>query len=988
MVSRVEQWRARRGRWESGQPRQAFTRRAFLRAGLAGAAVLVGAALIRPRAARAAAPADATSAPGVFAFNQDWLFGGEYVAGAEAPGYSESGFTPVTLPHTVTPLSWGDWDATTWEHVWVYRKHIAASSVSGRRVFVDFQGVMTNATVFLGGTRIAQHQGGYLPFSVELTAGLAPGDNVLAVSVDANWLDVPPSGDPRGAWTVDYLQPGGIYRDVTLRIVPEVFIADVFAKPVDVLSASRAVDVEFIIDAGAIPSGPVILTATLLDGTTPLASATGTTTVSAEGTSTATLTIRGIANVTLWSPDTPKLYQVSGSLVADGISHTVQIRTGFRQATFQDGGFYLNGQRLEVFGLNRHQLFPYTGMAAPERLQRRDAELLKNELNCNMVRCSHYPQSPHFLDACDELGLMVWEEPPGWQYMGDAAFQAIVVQNVQDMVVRDRSRPSVIVWATRLNETANYAALYAETRQLAYTLDGTRQTTGAMYTQNTSGWAEDMFAYDDYHSASNNTQAILEPPLTTLPYMVSEAVGALDGKPLYRWIDSEATLALQAQMHAQVHSLAQSNAAYAGLLGWAGIDYASLSGGNRIWHNVKWPGVLDTFRVPKPGAAVYQSQVDPGVRPVILPVFFWDFGPSSPAGGPGQTTMFATNCDSLEIYVNGQYLTTGTPDAQAYPGLAHPPVIVDLSHADVTGDPDLLVNGYVGGQPAATLQMSSDPSRDKLVLTIEDASISGDGTDATRFTFRALDVYGNQRPYVSGQVTLTLVGPAALIADNPFPLDEYGGVGGGFIRSQPATAGVVTVTAAHPTLGQASGQVTVQAAAAAALPSTPPGTWGSTPPPPAPRTSPRPGSPPPPPPAAHPPAPAVITRAQVRAALARVLRPRGAAGTIQALLRHGGYTVHFDAPSGGKLALDWYHVPKVVARRSRPRPVRVASASRSVRRAGPVAVKIALTASGRSLLRHAERERLTATASFAPTGEPATRSSQVITVARGPHGAR
>ena len=71
-----------------------------------------------------------------------------------------------------------------------------------------------------------------------------------------------------------------------------------------------------------------------------------------------------------------------------------------------------------------------------------------------MVRCSHYPQSPHFLDACDELGLMVWEEPPGWQYLGDAAFRRWSSQNVHDMVVRDRNRPSVIIWATRLNETS------------------------------------------------------------------------------------------------------------------------------------------------------------------------------------------------------------------------------------------------------------------------------------------------------------------------------------------------------------------------------------------------------------------------------------------------------------------------------------------------------------------------------------------------------
>ena len=130
--------------------------------------------------------------------------------------------------------------------------------------------------------------------------------------------------------------------------------------------------------------------------------------------------------------------------------------TGFRQASFELDGFYLNGERLQIFGLNRHQLFPYTGMAAPARLQARDAQLIKQELNCNMVRCSHYPQSPHFLDACDQLGLMVWEEPPGWQYVGDENFDGIFLQNVHDMVIRDRNRPSVVVWGTRLNETASY----------------------------------------------------------------------------------------------------------------------------------------------------------------------------------------------------------------------------------------------------------------------------------------------------------------------------------------------------------------------------------------------------------------------------------------------------------------------------------------------------------------------------------------------------
>jgi beta-galactosidase len=936
-----------------------LTRRSALKAGLVGAAALAYGSGRPAAAAQAASSADAAGPSGSYAFNQDWLFGGPYVSGAEAPGYSESGFANVTLPHTVTPLSWGDWDHSEWEQVWIYRKHINRSAVADGRVFVDFQGVMTSATVYLGGVQIASHQGGYLPWSVELTSHLAAGDNVLAVVVDGRWLDVPPEGNANGAPSVDYLQPGGIYRDAELRVVPQVFISDVFAKPTNVLGANPGVDVQFTIDVGSVPIEPVVLSAAVLDGTNRLGELTTTESIKAIGEAVTTLSITGLSGVSLWSPQAPALYQVEATIIADGVPHTFTVTIGFRQATFQTDGFYLNGQRLEIFGLNRHQLFPYTGMAAPERLQRRDAELLRNELNCNMVRCSHYPQSPYFLDACDELGLMVWEEPPGWQYVGDGAFQAIVLQNVQDMVIRDRNRPSVIVWATRLNETANYASLYAKTRQLAYALDGTRQTSGAMDTQSTTGWAEDVFAYDDYESSDGN--AILKPPVPGVPYLIAEAVGALDGAPLYRWIDTEATLAIQCQMHAQVHDIAQSNPAYAGLLGWAGIDYASLSGGDRIWHNIKWPGVLDTFRVPKPGAAFYRSQVAPALTPVILPVFFWDFGSSSPASGPGAGTMIATNCDRLEIYVGGQHFATGTPDSQDYASLASPPVIVDLT-VEATGSPELRVDGYLGLALVATLQMSSDTTLDRLVLNLEDPSIIGDGNDMTRFTFRALDAYGNQRPYVTGDVTLSLTGPATLIAENPFSFATYGGVGGAFIRSQPGTSGTVTVAATHPTLGQASASLTVTPASEPNFDAGPAATTVT----------------------ARKPAPRGPSKAEVKSRLAAVLSPRGAQARIAKLLRNSGYTFRFDAPSTGKLVIDWYDVSSPTRHSAKRKPTQtlVASASESIKRAGETKVKVKLNARGRSLLKHAKRQRLMVTARFTPMGESTTTASKVIILKR------
>jgi beta-galactosidase len=469
------------------------------------------------------------------------------------------------VPHTVVPLSWADWDHLRWEKRWIYRKHFAGSAITGAgdRVLLTFDGVMTDATVVLNGATLATHRGGYLPWTTELTGHLRKDDNVLAVIVDGRWLDVPPDALPGGADTIDYLQPAGIYRDVTLQVVPRIYLADVFARPVDVLTGDRAVQVTAVIDVGATPRSMTAVTVTsellTIDG---VKRAVGKTTmqVTSVGPHTARLTIRGIGLVDYWSPENPVLYTVrtTATATATGTSaHTVATAIGFRSAVFADSGFYLNDGRYEIFGLNRHQLYPHLGMAAPARLQRRDALILKNQLNVNMVRCSHYPQSPHFLDACDELGIMVWQEPPGWGFMGDAAFQRRFLDDVANMVIRDRNRPSVVVWGTRLDETKNYPDLYAEARRLAYAHDGSRPTAGAVTFHSTSGWAEDVFSYDDYHIVNGVPE--LYPPVAGVPYLVSEAVGAaIDSQ--YRWADPPATLASQANAHALVHDQAQANA--------------------------------------------------------------------------------------------------------------------------------------------------------------------------------------------------------------------------------------------------------------------------------------------------------------------------------------------------------------------------------------------------------------------------------------------
>ncbi|HET9073052.1 MAG TPA: glycoside hydrolase family 2 TIM barrel-domain containing protein [Solirubrobacteraceae bacterium] len=794
-----------------------LTRRDLL-VGLGSASSAAALALAGASGAEAAARAHRIPAPApvpaqTLNFNQGWRFGGAYRPGSEQPGYGLGGFRSVTLPHTVVRLGWGGWNPATWEGLWIYRKRFTPPATPGARIFLKFDGVMTDASVYLNGTLLARHQGGFLPFSVELTSALIAGVNDLGVVVDGRLLDTPPQGSPFGAGAIDYLTPAGIHRDVTLHVLPASFVSDVFAKPLNVLTAPE-LRCAVSVDSARRPHNRVTVTVELRDGARTVAHTSRSVRL-APGTHQVELTLAGLRGIELWSPSRPKLYTVRTTIHgADIDPHVHELRTGFREAVFELDGFYLNGERLEIFGLNRHELFPYVGFAAPPRLQAQDAVLLKNQLNVNMVRCSHYPQHPAFLDACDALGLMVWEEPPGWEYVGDHNFQAILLQNIHDMIVRDRNRPSVIVWGTRLDESTSLPTLDGEARAMAYALDGTRQTSGAMNTQSTVNWAEDVFAYDDYNSVDGNAQ--IAPPVPGVPYLISEAVGAVTGPPLYRWFDPSTTLATQARLHAQVHDQARATPASAGVIGWAAIDYASLLSGPRNWENLRWPGVMDTFRVPKPGAALYRSQLSPQTAAVIIPAFYWDFGPNSPTTGPGPGSLLFTNCEELEIYVNGALLTTATPDLTDYGHLAYPPVLADLT-VDGTTRPELEVIGYVNGVATASLKMSADTTRDRLWLGLDTSGLYADGTDATRATFRALDAYGNQRPYVTGEVALSLSGPAVLVGDNPFPLGFYGGVGGVFLRSQVNRPGRVTLRASHPTLGSASAHLQVIRAPTAAL---------------------------------------------------------------------------------------------------------------------------------------------------------------------------
>ena len=779
----------------------------------------------------AAYAAGAGGPEGVTLINQGWLFGGEYTPGSEAPDFNDASFQEVTIPHVVVPLGWNNYDNNTWNKVWIYRQHFDLPHTShgdSVRTFLDFDGVLTVTTPSINGQALPTHAGGYLPFSYEITDYVNRTGNVLSVIVDSRWSYVNPEGSPVGPASVDYLEPGGINRDVALRTVPSSFISDVFAKPLNVLNSSREVVVEYTIDSAKAP-GKVHVFSQLQDAGKTISHAKQTTTISQSGNETLTLNISA-PHVQLWSPDSPKLYQVVTSLIIDDKTvHTYTRNIGFREAVFTTDGFFLNGDRFKIFGLDRHQTFPYVGMSASERLQKRDAEMLK-ELNCNMVRCSHYPQSPYFLDMCDDLGIMVWQEVPGWQFIGNATWQEHVVSDVHDMVIRDRSRPSIILWGVQVNESPREPTLYTETKELANSLDGTRQSSGTETSQSLVDWVAEVFAYDDYHSTDGN--AYLLPPLTTVPYLITESVGALDGPRFYRWIDDQDVQQDQAKLHAQVHDIAASSDSYSGLLGWCSIDYDSING--NFYENIKWPGVMDTFRVYKPGAAYYLTQGDPSNGALIEPAFYWDFGSVSPVTTLGKNATIWSNCDSLEAYISGDHYATLSPDTTDFPQTVHPPFYLDTTKIDASALPELRLDGYVSGQKVASRTFSGSTHGDHVQITLNDKQLKADGIDSTLISFRAVDKYGNPRPYTTGGAQVSVSGPGewvnqlvaldvtaqpsvvsagqsskitATLTNGAFPWGENGGVGGAIIRTIAGHTGTITVEVSHPTLGRDSVQI-------------------------------------------------------------------------------------------------------------------------------------------------------------------------------------
>ncbi|MCR4648245.1 MAG: glycoside hydrolase family 2 protein, partial [Lachnospiraceae bacterium] len=542
-----------------------------------------------------------------------------------------------------------------------------------------------------------------------------------------------------------------------------------------------------------------------------------------------------------WSTKHPNLYLMRVILKNenDEILDSIDVRFGFRSAEFRADGFYLNGKKFKIRGLNRHQSFPYVGYAMPKNPQRNDARILKEELGLNAVRTSHYPQSHYFLEACDELGLLVFTELPGWQHIGNEDWKDRAVENVKDMVLQYRNHTSIILWGVRINESVDDDEFYKRTNDAAHSLDPTRQT-GGVRCYKKSNLLEDVYTYNDFvHSGSNRgcDKKLNVTSDMSKGYLVTEYMGHMFPTKAFDWEEHRLEDAIR---HARVLNDVAANEDIAGSFGWCMFDYNThkdFGSGDRICYH----GVMDMFRNPKMAAYVYSEMQDE--KPVLELSSSMDIG-EHPGCNRNETYIF-TNADSVRMYKNNNFIKEYSHDKKEFSHLYNPPIKIDdyignalekeekmspsqakdvkdilnevakfglykmttqaklkaarmmVFHHMKMDDAVKLYNKYIGdwGGSATTYRFEAikdgkvvkeirkaPMTKVNIVIEADRTNLKEENTyDVACVRIKALDEYGNVLNYCNDPLVLSIEGKAGIIGPSVMALS--GGMGGTYISS-------------------------------------------------------------------------------------------------------------------------------------------------------------------------------------------------------------
>lgn len=612
--------------------------------------------------------------------NDDWLFTEQFKDSLVETEYPENTLQPVRLPHTCKETPFHYFDESLYQMVSGYRRHLLIpEDWQGKQILLTFEGAAHDSTVFCNGKKVGEHHCGYTAFTVDLTDNVLYGqDNLLCVRLDSREnLNVPPFG-----YVIDYMTYGGIYRDVLLEVKEKVSLSDIFVHTaIDFSSSPVTAQITSEITLTASDENLTIRqyympksTAAVQESWKLLCEQT----VSADASCDKKIALTAaITDPLLWDTEEANLYILKTQLYQDNtLLDETKTTFGIREAVFKKEGFYLNGRKVRIRGLNRHQSYPYVGYAMPESMQKLDADLLKKELGLNSVRTSHYPQSHYFLERCDELGLLVFTEFPGWQHIGDDSWKAQAVANAEDMIRQYRNHPSIILWGIRINESPDDDAFYEKTNAVAHKLDPSRPT-GGVRAMKKSHLLEDVYTYNDFLHDGEMPGCDPKKKVTSdmeKPYLISEYNGHMYPTKAF---DNEERRSEHAIRHANVLDAVAGQPDIAGSFGWCMFDYNThkdFGSGDRICYH----GVMDMFRNPKLAANIYACEQEQ--TPVLETTSSMDIG-EHPGCNRGNIYILS-NADSVKMYKNDRFIKEYLPAMSPYKHLKHGPILID----DFIGD--------------------------------------------------------------------------------------------------------------------------------------------------------------------------------------------------------------------------------------------------------------------------------------------------------------
>ena len=731
--------------------------------------------------------------------NEDWKFkiideSKDSEAEIHTLKYDDSNWRPVSLPHTanIEPLVVNNqWQGTCW-----YRKVFnVPKGNSDKKLFLELEAAMNYSKIWINGIEVSEHHGGYLPVVVDVTKYMKTGvDNVIAIRLDNT--DNMVTG-PKPLKRLDFNMYGGLYRNVWLTVKEKVYISHpVLAKKVagggifitypKVSEKESSVKVKtHLINENKEVKSVELVQSIYLDGNLIEEHTTSNVNIDAEKDIEVTEQF-SILDAKLWSPKNPNLYSLETKVLMDGVVIDKETtRFGIREFTFKNNQLYINGEKTFLRGVNRHQEYPFIGYALSDNAQYRDAKKIK-DAGFNYIRLSHYPHSPAFMDACDELGLVVIDAIMGWQFYNDTdSFREYCYRSATELIRRDRNRPSVLTWEVSLNET----------KMPIYFMEELDRIVHAEYPGEnvySCGWMNDV--YDIYLQARQHRILHPEDNDGTKPYSVSEygdweyhsKNAGLNQDKLPNDLRAELSSRQargfgEQRLLNQAYNLQESHndnlniVAYSDSY-WVMYDY------NRGYHDdIEYSGIMDIFRLPKFGYYFYQSQRDISDGAVVELATYWN------EKSPTDVKVFS-NADEVKLYLNDELIASQKPDTGENTNkLNHPPFTFKMNEFKAG---TLKAVGFVNGKEVAedVVKTPLKPVELKIWLDESGKAPEAGQNDVLFLYVSAIDENGTVIPDFSDEVKLNIEGDVEIM--NPDKIEAEAGIATALIRVGTAVEAV------------------------------------------------------------------------------------------------------------------------------------------------------------------------------------------------------